>query len=78
MSQPILEVKFENVGRRRASWTAKTTGPDLEFAWLYRQVKKNAALGSKLIDFSDPDEAGRGNIYVGGFRRVGSFVVSEV
>lgn len=74
----MLEVKFENVGRNSANWTARCKGDNLEYTWLYKQVKKNSALGSKTIDFSDPDESGRGAIYVGGLRQVGTFTATRL
>lgn len=69
-----MTVTFTDVGRGKMCWTAETDSVDA--AWLYKQVKKHGALGSRGIDFDMLDDR-RGAIYVGGFREVGQFELSE-
>lgn len=68
----IVRVRFTDVGPSKFAWTSDTI-PLTEDA-LYREVKRHRALGSRDIDFNLDD----GGIYVGMFRRVGTFEVLEV
>jgi hypothetical protein len=64
-----MKVKFTDVGRLKKSWEVETK--EIDYNFLYRQVKKNGALHSSDLDFYD-----NGTITAGG-RRVGMFEVAE-
>jgi hypothetical protein len=61
-------VKFKNVGRNNKSWQAECKGK-LTFKFMYDQCKKNAAIMSKDIDFTDDWEI------IAGGRKVGTFEI---
>jgi hypothetical protein len=69
-------VEFQDVGRAKKSWTA--TLQRFTHSALYREVKRQNALGSTGIDFDYNEDEKRGLIVVGGFRVVGSFTVSDL
>jgi hypothetical protein len=70
-----MTVQFSNVGRGQKSWAVEM--PHLDYSALYRAVKKAGALGSRDVDFEWDSETQTGAIFVGGFRQVGSFTVSD-
>lgn len=67
-----IRVEFIDVGAGHRSWSADLPRP-LTYHSLYNSVKRNHALGSRDIDFAE-----NGGIYVGGFRKVGSWRIAEV
>lgn len=70
----VAQVKFIAVGPSKKTWTTKGPIP-LTYDAFYKEVKRMRGLGSRSIDFDESN----GGIYVGMFRRVGSFVIlSEV
>lgn len=66
-----VRVSFRDVGPSHKSWDAELPAP-LTAHSMIRSIKKNHALGSREIDFHD-----NGGIYVGMFRRVGSFEIHD-
>lgn len=68
-----MKVTFEGVGRNKATWTAECA--KLEYEWLYRQVKRNAAVLSADLDFVEVG-VGVGRIFAG-MRPIGMFRFSE-
>ena len=64
-----LKVKFIDVGRYKRTWEAACKG-EITHSWLYKQVKKNATIMSKGIDFTES-----GAILVGGVRVVGRYEI---
>lgn len=68
-----MKVQFQNVGHSKKTWDAEIL--NLEHGSLFRAVKKAGALGSNGIEFEYDDVANQGDIYVGGFRHVGTFAV---
>jgi len=62
-----MKIQFTDVGPRKLSWTANLSEP-LTHRALVAQIRKHHALGSRGIDFAD-----NGGIYVGVFRRVGTW-----
>jgi hypothetical protein len=69
-------VRFENVGAHKRSW--ETTLKCIDFATLYREVKRRGGILSRGVDFCTDEEARTGTIFVGCFRRVGTFSWKEV
>jgi len=67
-------VQFKEVGRGKLSWKAETG--ELDYDWMFRQVK-TAGVMSNGIDFDYDEEKQEGNIFVGGFRKIGTFSVEE-
>jgi hypothetical protein len=76
-----MKVKFENVGRNKLSWTCDIE--DVNYEALCDEVIQKKAILSSCIDFSDcRDNTNKesvdgafGNIIVGGFRQVGTYMV---
>lgn len=66
-----MTVHFENVGRGKASWS--TTMENLSCRTLKREVQP--FLRSRAIDFHFSEDGTRGEIIVGGLRKVGTFRV---
>ena len=69
-----VEVKFENVGRDKKSWTSNLS--EFTYSSLFRAVKKQRALGSRGLDFDYDSETNKGVIYAG-MRDVGTFTVTK-
>ena len=65
-------IEFIEVGRNKLSWTCETE-EEVDYEFLYNQVKVRGGLLSSVIDFTDD-----GEIFVGGFRKVGTFKVKEI
>jgi hypothetical protein len=69
----MIPVNFINVGRNKISWTAKTA--EVNYEWLYNQVKSKGALLSRDIEFMKEHNKG---IIFAGFHHVGQFeIVTE-
>jgi hypothetical protein len=69
----MIRVIFTEVGPRKLSWEAQTE--TLTYSWLMKQIRAKRALMSRGVDFDEET----GGIYVGGFRRVGSFqIITDV
>lgn len=68
-----MKVKFINVGRNNVTWEEQAPADnwnDLEYEWLYFQVKKY--LMSNNIDFILNEDEKTGTI-VGNFHKLGEF-----
>ena len=77
----MTTIQFTDVGAQKKAWSA--TCPyspadvhDVELTVL-REVRRVSALMSREVDVWYNPDTGSGSIIVGGFRRVGSFVVTE-
>jgi len=69
-----MQVEFLEVGRDKRTWAEEMVIVTPEA--MERSVRNNAALLSRSIDFAfAPDDSG-GDIFVGGFRKVGSFRIT--
>lgn len=68
-----MTVKFENVGRDKKTWSADVSS--LSDAELIRSIRKQGALASRDIAFEWSEEGTSAQIYVGGFRCVGSISI---
>ena len=72
-------VKFKNVGRNNISWESvspEITYDDLEYEWLYFQVKKYGLVMSNNIDFF-LKEGETSGIITAGFHKIGEFEIIE-
>lgn len=67
-----MTVHFENVGRRKMTWSAEVSS--LSDDSLIRAIEDKRALMSEGIEF-DWKDGTQGRIVVGGFRTVGTFRV---
>lgn len=65
-----MKVKFTDVGGSKKSWEA-TYKDELTYTFLYKQVKRNAAIMSNEISFTEYGEI------VAGIRVVGKYEVIE-
>ncbi len=73
MTETRVDVKFSDVGRLNATWTAKIRLHDdgmIDGEEMYESVRKSGALNSRGIDFTAD-----GLIIVGGFRAVGKWEI---
>ena len=70
-----MTVRFEEVGPAKLTW--ETHLPSLLYTCLYREIKRKHALGSRGIEFYFDQETQSGEIFVGGFRKVGTFRVLD-
>ena len=74
----MMTVKFKNVGRNDASWSAECSEKDFTYDWFIRQINRNAKLASRYIEIDyENDENGKpshGKIFAG-FHAVGEFTV---
>lgn len=68
-------VRFEEVGPAKLTW--ETHLASLLYTCLYREIKRRHALGSRGIEFYFDQETQTGEIFVGGFRKVGKFKVLD-
>lgn len=64
-----MKVKFIDVGRNNKNWEAETDNVDYD--WLYAQVKKHGMVMSSNLNFSD-----QGTIFAG-FQNIGKFEILE-
>ncbi|MDP3718815.1 MAG: hypothetical protein Q8T13_13705 [Acidobacteriota bacterium] len=71
-----VRVRFEHVGPSRKCWEVDLPSP-LTAHSLERAIKRNHALGSRDIEFSESDDYFGGTIYVGMCRPVGTWRVLE-
>jgi hypothetical protein len=69
-----ITVKFIDVGRGKKSWEAEIPVGRFHTA-MRASIKKQKALGSNGIEIEFDEGTGTGDIYVGGFRKVGHFEV---
>lgn len=70
-----MKVKFINVGRNNVNWEEPApvnNYDDLEYEWLYYQVKKRAFVMSDNIDFFLKEGETKGTI-TAGFHKIGEF-----
>ena len=70
-------VKFIDVGRNNVSWESECAAncvEELQFGWLYSQVKRNARVMSSEIDFLLKDDMKSG-IITAGFHTIGIFEI---
>lgn len=73
--QPVetFLVRFSDVGARKLTWEERIARP-VSDASLVKAIKRKGALMSSGIDVSETSDWG-GHIYVGGLRRVGSYLI---
>lgn len=69
-------IRFENVGAQHLTWDVVMTLP-LSEDLLRTEIRRRGALGSREIDITENGET-RGGIYVGVFRKVGTWRVLQV
>ncbi len=75
-----MKIKFIDVGRNNANWEAECKAEkieDLEYEWLYSQVKKRAMVMSKEIDFLINREDNTSGVITAGFRTIGTFTILQ-
>ena len=75
-----MKIKFIDVGRNNVSWEAECKAEkieDLEFEWLYSQVKKRAMVMSKEIDFLIDCADNTNGVITAGFRPIGKFTILQ-
>ena len=75
-----MKIKFIDVGRNNANWEAECKAEkieDLEYAWLYSQVKKRAMVMSTEIDFLINREDETKGVITAGFRTIGTFTILQ-
>ena len=73
-----MKIKFIDVGRNKATWEAECEAEkieDLEYGWLYSQVKKRAMLMSEEIEFLLNQEDLTNGIITAGFHTIGKFAI---
>lgn len=70
-----IGVRFSKVGRRKLSWRAVLG--EVTQDTMVQEIKKNGGLMSSDIDFSLNETLDGGTVVVGGFRSVGTFVLSR-
>ena len=70
-----MKVSFKQVGRDKRSWE-KDFGNQVTESQIAKEAKRGASLMSSEVD-AEIDESGHaGAIFVGGWREVGTFVIS--
>ena len=75
-----MKIKFIDVGRNNATWEAECKAEkieDLEYEWLYSQVKKRAMVMSKEIDFLISRDDNTSGIITAGLRNIGKFTILQ-
>lgn len=75
-----MKIKFIDVGRNNANWEAECKAEkieDLEYEWLYSQVKKRAMVMSTEIDFLLNREDNTNGIITAGFHTIGKFAIVQ-
>ena len=73
-------IKFIEVGRNKTSWKAASPAKDineLEYDWLYSQVKKRGYVMSKYIEFL-LNKDGINGIITAGFHTIGKFKIEQI
>lgn len=71
-----MTVHFKEIGRDKKSWS-KEYGDTVTEAQIAAEAKRGGGLMSAEVD-ADIDETGNaGDIFVGGWRGVGSFTISR-
>lgn len=71
----LLRIHFENVGRKKKSWSADCTEAELTAPWVLRQIRGSSALFSREIEFDIEGDEGR--IWAG-MHIVGRIRIAEV
>lgn len=75
-----MKIHFDSIGRDKISWDAEIG--TVSFDDLMASLRKGNALRSMDVefqmDFNDPSKNGQqsGQVLVGGFREVGSFLIT--
>ena len=75
-----MKIKFIDVGRNNVSWEAECKAEhieELEYEWLYSQVKKRAMVMSKEIDFLIDCADNTNGVITAGFRPIGKFTILQ-
>ena len=75
-----MKIRFLDVGRNAVSWEAECNAEkieDLEYEWLYSQVKKKAKVMSTEIDFLINREDETKGIITAGFRTIGTLKILQ-
>ena len=75
-----MKIRFLDVGRNIVSWETECNAEkieDLEYKWLYSQVKKKAKVMSEEIDFLINREDETKGIIIAGFRTIGTFIILQ-
>jgi len=71
-----MKIHFKDVGRDKRSWTEDfpKTATEQQIA---KAAKRGAGLMSSCVDAEIHEQGDGGKIYVGGFRPVGTFTISN-
>ena len=75
-----MKIRFIDVGRNNANWEAECKAEkieELEYEWLYSQVKKRAMVMSREIDFMVNTEDNTSGVITAGFRTIGTFTILQ-
>lgn len=70
-------INFKDVGRDKRSWTKAVDGRTITPELVAKEAKRGGGLMSREIDAEFNDEGTAGVIYVGEFRPVGTFTISQ-
>lgn len=75
-----MKIKFIEVGRNNATWESECTAnsvDELEYDWLYSQVKKHGMVMSNDLDFLLNKENMTEGIITAGFHTIGKFKIIQ-
>lgn len=70
-----MHVHFKEVGRDKMTWT-KDFGAEVNEEAIAKEAKRGAGLMSSDVEAEIHESGHHGEIYVGGFRLVGTFTIS--
>ena len=73
-------IKFIEIGRNKRTWESKCPVnhiDDLEYDWLFSQVKRNGGILSSEVDFLLDTETNTTGIITAGFHTVGKFEIRK-
>ena len=73
-------IKFIEVGAYKKTWESKCPASnvcDIEYSWLYSQVKKRGLVMSKEIDFLLKKDSETEGIITAGFHTIGKFEIRK-
>lgn len=72
-----MKIKFIEVGRNNQTWDAECSAnsiSELEYDWLYDQVKRNAYVRSNDLEFLLHEDETNG-VITAGFHTIGKFQI---
>ena len=75
-----MKVKFIDVGSYKKTWESNFPAAnfdDIDYSWLYSQVKKHGFIMSKEIDFIMLNGSERDGFITAGFHTIGRFELRE-